>query len=138
MATFVVSADLKSEFEKLSSAVSKSKGTVLFRRGDPASGLFMVRTGKVTLELESAERVYPTRILGPGSVAGLPASVSGAAYSLTATVAEDSELAYIPREKLIRLLGENPQLCMSAMRMMSREISRMRAAVKRSPTARPD
>ncbi len=133
MATFVVSADLKMEFEKLSSAVSKRKGTVLFRRGDPASGLFLVRKGKVTLELESAERVYPTRILGPGSVAGLPASVSGAAYSLTAKVAEDSELGYIAREKLIQLLGANPQLCMSAMKMMSREISRMRAAVKRSP-----
>lgn len=138
MATFVVSADLKTEFEKISSAISRTKGTILFRRGDPASGLFLVRKGKVTLELESAERIYPRRILGPGSVAGLPASVSGAAYSLTAKVAEDSEFGYIPREKLIKLLGENPQLCMSAMKMMSREISRMRAAVKRSPTMRGD
>lgn len=138
MATFVVSAELKIEFEKISSTVSKSKGTVLFRRGDPPSGVFLVRKGRVTLQLDSAERIYPTRTLGPGSVAGLPASVSGNAYSLTAKVAEDSELGYIPREKLIKLLGENPHLCFSAMKIMSREISRMRAAVKRSPGTKPN
>ncbi len=135
MADFVVSAELKTEFEKISSTVTKTRGTLLFRRGDPASGVFLVRKGTVTLELDSAERIYRTRTLGPGSVAGLPASVSGNAYSLTAKVAEDSELGYIPREKLIKLLGENPHLCFSAMKVMSSEISRMRAAVKSSSGA---
>ncbi len=130
MGTFVVSAELKTEFERMSSTVSKSKGAVLFRRGDPAHGVFLIRKGKVRVELDSAGRIFPTQTLGPGSVAGLPASVSGAAYSLTAKVAEDSELGYIPRGQLIKLLGCNPQLCMSAMKVMSREISRMRAALK--------
>lgn len=138
MAAFVVSAELKAEFEKISSPVSKAKGTFLFRRGETPCGLFLIHRGKVKLELDSAGRIFPPRILGPGSVAGLPATVSGAPYSLTAKVAEDSELGYIPRQKLIKLLGGNPQLCLSAMKIMSREISRMRAAVKRSPTAKPN
>jgi hypothetical protein len=47
-------------------------------------------------------------------------------------------LGYIPLEELIKLLGDNPQLCLSAMKIMSWEISRMRAAVKRSPTVSPN
>ena len=137
MGTFVVSAELKSEFERLSSTVSKSKGTVLFRRGDPAHGVFLVRKGKVKVELDYADGIYPTRTLGPGSVAGLPGTVSGATYSLTAKVAEDSELGYIPRQKLIRLLAADPALCLSAMKTVSREISRMRAAVKVCSSAEP-
>lgn len=129
-ATFVVSPELKKEFERLASAVSKSKGTVLFRRGDPVSGIFLIRKGKVSLELDPASHTWSVRTLGPGSVAGLPATVSGAAYSLTAKVMVDSELGFISRRKMLKLLGSEPRLCLQAMEMVSQEISRMRSAVK--------
>ncbi len=141
MAIFVLSPQLRTELERLASIVSKPKGTVLFRRGDPVSGAFLIREGKVNLELDPAIPIYPPRTLRSGSIVGLPASVSGAAYSLTARVMEDSELGYIPRQEVIELLESNPHLCFEAMEMVSEEISRMRSALKlvgsQSKLARP-
>lgn len=129
-AAFVVCAELKAEWERRVSSVSKPRGAVLFQRGDQVSGAFLIHKGKVALELDPASAIYPTRTLGPGCVAGLPATVSGAAYSLTAKVVHDCELAYIPRKQVIKLLGANSRLCLLAMEMVSQEISRMRSAVK--------
>lgn len=129
-AAFVVSPELKAELERLASRVSKPRGAVLFRRGEQVSGAFLIRKGKVALELDPASPIYPVRTLGPGCVAGLPATVSGAPYSLTAKVLEDSELGYIPRKQVIKLLAANSQLCLLAMELVSQEISRMRSAVK--------
>ena len=129
-APFVISSKLKIEFERLGAVVAKSKGTILFRRGDPVSGLFLIRKGKLALELDPASGIYPPHALGPGTVAGLPATVTGAAYSLTARVMEDSELAYVPRQRVLKLLAGDPRLCLLAMQTVSQEISRMRAAVK--------
>ena len=133
--TLVVSPELKGEFERLASIVPKSRGTVLFRRGDPVSGLFLIRKGKVSLELDAAICTYPTRILGPGSVVGLPATVSGSAYSLTAKVMVDSELGYVSRQKMIELLRSDSRLCLQAMEMVSQEISRIRSAAKNGRTS---
>jgi CRP-like cAMP-binding protein len=130
MAAYVISPTLKAELDQLAAVVYKPKGTVLFRRGERGSGVFLVRKGKLALELDHASRIYPPRTLGPGSVAGLPAAVAGTAYSLTATVLEDSELGYIPRQSVVKLLGSNPALCLFAMKSVSREIARMRSAIK--------
>jgi CRP/FNR family transcriptional regulator len=127
---FVISANLKAAFERLGAVVTKSKGAVLFRRGDPVSGLFLIRKGELALELDPASQIYPPHALGPGTVAGLPATVTGAAYSLTARVMEDSELSYVPRPRVLKLLANDPRLCLLAMQTVSAEISRMRAAVK--------
>jgi CRP-like cAMP-binding protein len=130
MASFIVSTELKIQLERLASIVSRPKGTVLFRRGEEVSGIFLIREGKVNLGLDSDGGLYPTRSLGPGSVLGLPATVSGAAYSLTAEVTEDSELGFVPRQAVIVLLRESPFLCFQVMEMLSDEISGIRSAMK--------
>jgi CRP-like cAMP-binding protein len=72
----------------------------LFRRGDKAVGVFLVRRGKVSLSLDGTSVI--SRTLGPGSLLGLPATLSGEPYSLTATVAEDCQLDFIRREAVLR------------------------------------
>lgn len=126
----IVSPELKDEFERLATLVSRPKGTVLFRRGDSVSGVFLIRTGKVSLALDCETPFYPKRILGAGCVVGLPATVSGAPYSLTAEVVEDSELGFISRQAVMDSLRRNPHLCFQVMDMLSGEISGIRAAVK--------
>jgi CRP-like cAMP-binding protein len=127
----VVSPAMQEQLRVLGTALSKAKGSVLFRHGDPARGVFLICSGKVRLSLDGANSSFPPRVIGPGSVAGLPASVAGSPYSLTAEVVEDAELAFVPRVALLEWLQRNPQLCFEVMDILSGEISQTRSVLKR-------
>ena len=126
----VVSPELKEKLDHLATVVSMPKGKILFRRGDDVTGVFLIRSGKVRLSLDCESPLYPARVLGAGSVVGLPATVSGAPYSLTATVVEDSELAFVSRSAVIDCLRASPSLCFQVMEMLSAEILGIRSALK--------
>jgi len=122
-------AELKTELDRLASSLSLPAGAVLFQCGDPASGVFLVRKGSVRMILDSAERVFPERIVGPGEIVGLPATLTGH-YSLSARIAEEAELGYVPAPLVNSLLECSPRLCLLATRVMSAEIARMRSALR--------
>lgn len=122
-------AELKTELERLASNISVSAGSALFRCGDPASGVFLIRRGSVRMALDDAGEVFEERLLGPGEIIGLPAALTGN-YSLSAQAAEDSELGYIPAPLVTSLLECSPRLCLLATRVMSAEIARMRSALR--------
>lgn len=129
MADLVVSPHLRTELQHLASGVSKRKGSVLFRRGDPVAGVFLIRKGKVRLQLEADSRLYPARTLGPGSIVGLPATLSGAPYSVTAEVREDAELGFVSRQDFLALIASDTALCLQAMNLISQEIAGVRSAI---------
>lgn len=128
----VPSAELKAEFERLATVVVKPKGTILFQRGEKPAGVYLIRSGRISLGLDYENSIYPARILGPGAVVGLPASVSGNPYSLAANVVEDSELAFVPREAVVTCLKKNPILCFQVMDILSDEIADIRSAFKQN------
>jgi len=132
----IPSPELQTELERLATIVLKPKGTTLFRRGDDVSGVFLIRSGRVSLGLDCETPIYPARILGPGAIAGLPATVSGNPYSLNAKVVEDSELAFIPRDAVLECLHRDPVLCFQVMEMLSGEISDIRSAFKQNGSSR--
>jgi len=121
---------LKTQLENLATTMTKPKGTALFRRGDDALGAFLIRSGKVALGLDCPSSIFPSRVFGRGSVVGLPATVSGNPYSLTAEVVEDAELGFIPRATVMESLRRHPQLCFEVMEILSNEISEFRSALK--------
>ena len=125
-------AELATKLDHAASKVSLRKGTALFHRGDPISGVFVVRTGAVTMSVDGPDTIYPPRTLGPGEIAGLPATLIGH-YSLTAKVTEDAELGFVPGPKVAEILECSPRLCMAAMRAMSEEIARVRYALRETP-----
>ncbi len=125
-------SELAAELDRTASNVTLRKGTALFHSGDTLSGVFVVRQGSVTLSVDKANSFYPPRTLGPGEIVGLPATLTGH-YSLTARVAEDSELGFIPGPSVTQMLECSPSLCMIAMRLMSEEIARVRTALKETP-----
>jgi CRP-like cAMP-binding protein len=132
----VVSPITQDKLLALATLISRPKGTVLFRHGDAVLGAFLIRSGKIQLALEDVESAFPPRILGVGSVVGLPATVAGSPYSLTAQVVEDAELAFVPRALLVGYLQSDPQLCFEVMDMLSGEISETRSALKRTSVLR--
>ena len=132
----IPSPELKAELEQRATIVFKPKGAILFRRGEDVSGVFLIRSGRVSLALDCEIPLYPARILGPGAIAGLPATVSGNPYSLTAKVVDDAELAFVPRDAVLVCLQNNPPLCFQVMDLLSGEISDIRSAFRQNDSTR--
>ena len=132
----VVSPALREQLILIGKPVAMPKGSVLFSRGDEVTGLFLICSGQVILELEKGHPAFPARTLSAGAVVGLPAAIGGAPYSLSARVVEDSELVFISRDAVAECLKKNPVLCFEVMDILSREISSTRTAIK-SKSTRP-
>ena len=131
MNNFMVSADLRERLEAIASTVQKPRGCTLFRRGDESFGVFIIQEGRVALSVGTIEGASPTRSLGPGCIIGVPGTLSGEGYSLTARTINDCKLAFIPRETLLDFLRRNPQHCFQLVEMLSKEISEMRVTAQR-------
>jgi len=97
-------------------------GVVLFRRGQPALGIFLVRTGSVRLHFDCPGGIGSYSAAGPGSILGLPATFSGSAYSLTAVTREKCQLAFIERERLLQAVRNNTELCMELLGVLGEEV----------------
>ncbi len=127
-------SELVTELNRVASPVSMNQGAVLFHDGDPVSGVYIVRKGAVRLLLSASNEIYPSRILGPGAIVGLPATLTGT-YSLTAELAQPTELGFVPSRQVSQILECSPRLCFLAMRFISEEIARVRTALKEMPPA---
>ncbi|HTR26660.1 MAG TPA: Crp/Fnr family transcriptional regulator [Terriglobales bacterium] len=127
----VVSATLREALLRLATSVtSEPKGKVLFHHGDEARGLYLVCSGRVSVDLEPGSYAFPPRIAGPGAVLGLPATVAGSPYSLTAEVLDKAEVAFVPRDLVVKALATNQELCFEVMQLLSSEISGTRNALR--------
>jgi CRP-like cAMP-binding protein len=127
-----LSPELNKALRTASKPLNRKKGDLLFRAGEQARGAFVVKSGKVRLQLEGAGGLYPTRTLGPGSVIGLPATVSGEPYSLTAEAVQDCELDFISRKNLLALLQHNTTAALQILQILSEEIYQMRNTAKKA------
>ena len=127
-----LSPELNKALHAASKPMKKKKGDLLFRAGEQARGAFLVKRGKVQLQLEGAAELYPTRMLGPGSLVGLPATVSGEPYSLTAEAVQDCQLDFIARKDLLALLQNNTTAALQILQILSEEIYQMRNTAKKA------
>ena len=114
--------EVKDALEAVASTRQEQRHTVLFRRGEPAPGIYVIRRGRVVLDLN--ERIH--RTAGPGSILGLPAVFSGQPYSLTATADEDCELAFITRERVVDFARFNPSVALYLLEILAGELVALR------------
>jgi len=135
--TLSAADELRSQLEHVAGTLLRPRGSVLFVRGDPGTGVYLVRRGLVVLSLGSGAPKRLARRLGPGSLIGLPAALSGKTYSLTAEVSEDAELGFISREAFLEILRQDPSLCFHVMDILSEQISAMRSLMKPPQRRRP-
>lgn len=92
----------------ITSAAAYPKGATLFVEGQTARGVFILCSGRVKLSTSSADgKTLILRISEPGEVLGLPATVTGKAYELTADVIEPTQANFISREDFLRFLKEH-------------------------------
>lgn len=116
--------NLLEQLDRLAVSTPAPRGSLLFRSGEAASAVYIVRTGKIVLVWMAPDHVYPMDTVGPGSIVGLPAALNGE-YSVTAKAVEDSDLGYIPAEEVIAMLESSPRLALAAMKLTVQEAARM-------------
>src|SRR5262249_39279295 len=75
--------------------------TALVEDGEPAQGMYVVRTG--SMDLAHGDQVIDT--LEPGECFGHPSLLSGLAPAFTVVAREVSTVLLIPREPALRVLG---------------------------------
>jgi CRP/FNR family transcriptional regulator, cyclic AMP receptor protein len=130
MARYTAPPDLRAALEQRCERVRKLRSTLLFRRGEPAFGMFLILSGRVSLDfgVDSAAGLAST--YGPGALVGLPATLTKRNYSMTATVTDDAELGYLTNQALESLLREHPEFCQELLGILSAKISHTEQVTK--------
>jgi len=129
-----VSPEIQSQLIANAVRTTEPAGAVLFRRDEPAFGVFVVLRGSVSLRLEgSSGKVLVNRIATSDSIIGLPGSLAGGRYSLTAVALEESELAFLNLQSLYELIRGNSNVGLELMHALGDEVLQMRAILVSGP-----
>ncbi len=124
-APFVAPFQVWKQLERDGAICDVNPGSFLFKRGEASKGVFVVLEGRVALSAgEDPTRIV--RIAERGSLLGLPATVSGKPYSLTAEVVVQSRLALLSPARFRDLLRNNPVLGLVVVQMLAEEVSAVR------------
>jgi CRP/FNR family transcriptional regulator, cyclic AMP receptor protein len=105
--------------DTISSSATYPKGAVLFVEGQQPRGVFIICNGRVKLSTSSAQgKSLILRIAEPGEVVGLPGSISGKPYEVTADALEPIQANFIHRDDLLKFLRENGEAALRVAEML--------------------
>ena len=98
-----------------------SKGTMLFLEGQRPRGVFVLCMGRAKLSTSSREgKTIITKIAEAGDLLGLNAMISNVPYEVTAEMLEPGQANFIPREPLILMMREFPEVALRIAQQLSR------------------
>jgi CRP/FNR family transcriptional regulator len=118
-----LTSDALEAFDGIKTAQSFPRGTVLFREGQPARGVFLLCEGRVRLSLcaENGSRLT-LRVATLGEMLGLSACLSGSSYEVTAEALDQVQIAAIWRKDLLRFLREHAEVCLQVVNLLSEDL----------------
>lgn len=103
-----------------------NKGSVLFAEGEPARGVYMLRSGSATVSISSTEgRVVILRVVRAGEVLGLNAVLRDSPYEATVKTLQPSRVNFIPRAELMKLVENSDNGVASVVKLLSRELDQL-------------
>jgi len=96
-------------------------GQTVVRDGDPADGFYVVLDGKVKVyKLSPDGRQQILHVFGPGQAFAEAAMFAGETFPAFAETLAESRLAFFPRDRFLKGLGENPALAFGLIASLSR------------------
>jgi CRP/FNR family transcriptional regulator, cyclic AMP receptor protein len=102
-----------------------ARGTTLFAKGDPGSGLMGVLAGTVKISVPSADgRDIVLNLIHAGEIFGEIALLDGQPRTADATAISDCELILIDRRDFIPFLRSQPDLAMQIMTVLCSRLRR--------------
>lgn len=96
-------------------------GGMIFSEGEPAREMFLVRKGRVDIQLKGKT----VEEVGPGGVFGEMALIDHAPRSASAVAGEDSEVIPIDERLFVILVQDAPYFALDIMRVLTERIRRM-------------
>jgi len=109
-------------FEKIKFTAAYPAGAVLFVEGQSPRGIYMLCKGRVKLSTTSSDgKTLILKIVQPGEVLGLHATVSNTPYEITAESGQPCQLNFIKREDFLRFLQQHGDACLKAAQHLSRD-----------------
>src|SRR6266511_3311107 len=98
-------------------------GREIFKEGDPGEGVYVVKSGQVVISamVGAGKRHSFSRVL-PGDFFGEMAVLDQQPRSACAAADTETEVYFVPRERMIELLTHSPDLCMTLLQEISRRI----------------
>lgn len=100
-----------------------AKGQRIFEMGDPAIGLYFIKSGKVKVfrvSREGAEQVLG--VFSDGEEFALAAVFHGGSYPASAETLETSRIYFLERDALLRHIGREPELALRLLNSMSKKL----------------
>jgi CRP-like cAMP-binding protein len=113
-------------------AITKNfvKGKAIFAEGDPASGLYVVLSGRVKIykiSIDGKEQIL--HIFGAGEPFAEVPVFEGKRFPAHAEAIEDSSFLFFPRPDFIDLIKRNPSLALNMLAILSRRLRNFTALV---------
>ncbi len=106
------------------------KGAFIFGQGDPAKGVYIVEKGRACVSLSGEDGVPRwTRVVGRGAILGLPSSISGEPYTLSAVALENIDATFISRNAVCELMTTDVNIATEIVSVLSEELSDLRRNV---------
>jgi CRP/FNR family transcriptional regulator len=107
--------------EKLKYTTIYPKGALLYVQGQAPRGTFIVCKGRVKTFISGSDgKTLILRIVEAGEVLGLAAAVSGKVHELSAETLVPSQLTFIRRDDLLRLMHEHKEFAMHVAEYLSK------------------
>lgn len=98
---------------RITSSATYPKAATLYVEGQEPRGVFILCNGRVKLSTTAADgQSLIARISRSGDVLGLPATVTGRPYELSAEVIEPTQANFISRSDFLKFLHENSDAAM--------------------------
>ncbi len=103
-----LSPDALQSLEAIKQAIAYPKGAVLFVEGQNPRGIFLLCKGRVKLALcSSTGKTLIMKVVEPGEVLGLSATISGKPYEVMAETAEPCQINFVRRDDFLRFLRQH-------------------------------
>ncbi len=116
-----LSPELAAELEEISYTLLYPSGTVLFAEGDAARGVFILGSGRVKMSICSGEgKTLILRLAEPGDVIGIPATLSGNPYEVTACAIGPCRCAFVKRDQFLRFMNAHKEICLGVAEQLRR------------------
>ena len=107
------------------------RGRVVFAEGDPARGVYILRSGRATVSISSSEgRMVMLRLAQLGDVLGVNSVLRGSAYDTTVKTLEPCRIEFISRAELIEVVKQNPAGAEVIVSLLSRELTELTERAK--------
>ena len=102
------------------------RGKVLFAEGEPARGVYILRTGRATVSISSSEgRIFIMRVAQPGDVLGLNSVLRMSSYDETVKTLEPCRTDFISRAELIELIENSRAAARAVLQLLSHELTEL-------------